>query len=468
MKVINNLSNELTMSILKIGKKIYLLLIIITVFLLPSKVATAQIKITLSQAINNGLANKKNILAGKLDATISNLQTKALYQKYLPQLSAEYQYLYNPILQTSILPIGMFNASYPIDATKSVQFGTKWTQSAGLTATLPLFDLSIQRHINESKLKEQISALSQEQVEYELAYTIAQIYIDIYLQEAKMKLLIADTNRTYISYILLKNKFDEKRLLKSDLNKSKVNHNNTVQLLSDGIAQLIQYKVYLLFLMGTKEIEKWDFEIDTTFSTKYAFENKDNRINAQQLPDLKQLTLQSELTNLQANSEKSKHIPTLSFKGYLGANQFKNTFNPVATNSWFGLSYVGLNIKVPVLFGENSSNKIQQLKLQSNQYNLQKEDKTLQYKKDVFTTKLKIENIQTQLKTQQENITLSTETISIYQSRVLEGQETASSLNLEEASLQVLNTNYEVNKKQVMIYWLDYLKFSGQLTILWK
>lgn len=454
------------MQILKIGNKKYINFMIITGFSVFSIVANAQNHISLSQAINSGLANKKNILAGKLDTTISNLQTKALYQKYLPQVAAEYQYVYNPILQTSILPIGIFNPSYPIDATKSVQFGTKWTQSAGITATLALFDLTIKSHINEAKLQERIAIISQEHSENELAYSIAQTYIDIYLQEEKIKSLTLDTIRTNISYTLVKNKFDEKRLLKSDLNTSKINHNNIVQLLYDGIAQLIEEKVYLLFLMGTKEIEKWDFSVDSTI--KNTISNINDTINELQLPELQQLRLQSELSSLQSKSERAKRLPTIGLKGYLGANQFTNTFNPIATNSWFGISYIGLDIKIPILSGENTNNKIQQHKLESNQYILQKEDKKLQYEKDIFVTQLKIENLKTQLKTKEENIILSYETIGIYQSRVLEGQETVSKLNLEEANLQVLKSNYEINKKQEMIYWLDYIKFSGQLTILWK
>lgn len=430
--------------------------------------ANAQQTISLAKAIQNGLANKKNIGAGKLDVSISNLQTQALYRKFWPQVSVEYTYFYNPMLQTSILPIGVFNPTYPADATKSVQFGTKWTQSAGLTVIQPLLDVSVHRQINEAKLRERIATLSQQQSTYELAYTIAQTYIDIYLKEAKIKSVVADTSRTYNSYMLLKRKFDEKRLLKSDLNKAKINHNNTVQLLSDEIALLIQDKVYLLFLMGTKEIEKWDVEIDTNFISNYSISTAVHPINIDQLPDLQQLKLQSELTELQTTSEKAKHLPTINFKGYLGANQYTNTFNPVAAGSWFGLSYLGFDVKIPLLFGEDSHNKMQQLALQSNQYNLQKEDKTLQYSKDVLTATLKMDHVKTQLKTQEENILLGSESIEIFLARVQEGQESAYNLNIEEANLQVLKADYEANKKQWWVYWLDYIKASGQLAILWQ
>ena len=452
----------------------YLFLILM---ILLSIRATAQNAITLKQAINNGLSNRKNIAAGKLDIDIRKLQTQTLYRKYLPQISAEYTYLYNPILQTSILPIGIFNPTFPPDATKSVQFGTKWSQSIGLTVYQPLLDVSIKRNINTAKLQERIIIASQAQSEYEIAASVAQTYIDVILQKAKIKTAIADTNRTFISYKLLKNKFDEKRLLKSDLNKSLINHNNALQQYADAVSLLIENKVYLLFLMGEKNIEKADFEIDTNFIKDYSpnYFIKDLQTNisttntpTDQIPELQQLTLQSELAILQTKSEKAKYMPTIGIKGFIGANQFTNTFDPLAANSWFGLSYVGLNAKLPLLFGENKRNKLQEFRLQSDQYILQKEDKNAQYAKDALASKLKIENIQSKLKTQEKNLVLSLESMLIIQARVQEGQETASTLNLDEANLQSLQAEYETNKKQLWTYWLNYLKATGQLSTLWK
>ena len=438
------------------------------VCLLFSITCKSQNSITLSQAILNGLANKKNINSSKLDVTISQLQTKALYSKYLPQVSAEYTYLYNPILQTSILPIGVFNPSYPNDATKNIQFGTKWSQSAGLTAYMPLLDISISRHIHESKLQEKIAALSQQQTENDLVFNIATAYSNIYIQQSKIISAIADTIRTCESYVFQKNKFDEQRLLKSDLNKAKVNHNNAVQVFTDDIALIIEDKVYLLFLMGNKKVEDFNFELDPKFELNYQISEANNSSTGSAMPELQMFTAQSELRQLQVSSEKSKHTPTIGFKGYLGANQYSNSFNPIATNTWFGLSYVGLNIKMPILFGENQVNKIQQLRLQSKQFELQKADEESQYNQEILIAKLKLENVKKQLTIQQENIVLGKESFAILQARMMEGQESASTINIEEASLQVAVANYETNKKQAVQYWLDYLKATGQLSLLWK
>ena len=442
--------------------------IVLAILMLWSVTSQSQNVLTLHQAINNGFSNRKNIQAGKSDLQIQRLQTEALFKKYWPQVSLEYTYLYNPILQTSILPIGIFNSSYPADATMSLQFGTTWSQTAGAKVIQPLIDLSIPRRIDEARLQERITSASQEQTEYELAFTIAQTYIEISLQESKIKSAIADTNRTYISYKLLNNKFVEKRLLKSDLNKSRINHNNAVQLLMDALSELIEDKVYLLFLTGETDIEKSDFEIDTSFIKQYKLSASGLIPDPEAIPELKQLELQAQLAEIKVNSEKAKHMPSLSLKGYIGANQYTNNFNPTEANTWFGLSYVGIDLKYPIFFGESVQKNSQVLQLQSTQYNQQKEDKSALYTKDAYTSKLKMERVLLQLKTQEENIALSIESIDITLARVTEGQESASTLNLDEADLQSLKAEYEINKKQLWNNWLNYLKASGQLNILWK
>jgi len=435
---------------------------------LLSSVTRAQNNITLSQAINSAWANRKNIQAGKLDIAIRKLQTTALLKKYWPQLSFEYNYLFNPILQTSILPIGIFNPSFPIDATKAIQFGTKWSQSADLILMQPLIDQTVKAQLKESALQEKITGASQAQTEYELAYTVAKSYLDICLQERQIQVAAADTARTWISYLLLKEKFNTQRLLKSELNKAKVNHNNTLQKLKDAISQLVEDKVYLLFLMGRPDIEKADFMVDTAFYKPGRDLRKALLFQKDSIPELKQLELQGKLSVLQVQSEKAKYIPSLNLKGHLGANQYSNNFNPVEPNSWFGSSYIGIDLKLPILFGEDKQSKIQQLHQQEIQFSQQREDKSAQYTKDAFTANLKCERVLEQIQTFQDNIELQKETIEIMRERVSEGQETASALNTQEAELQSTEAQKAAAEQQLSLYWLDYLKAMGQLGILWK
>jgi outer membrane protein TolC len=438
------------------------------IFLLSTDCCQCQKTISLSQAINAALANRKSIQAGKLDSTIRKLQTKSLQKKYWPQISLEYGYQYNPILQTSILPIGLFNPAYPVDATKGIRFGTKWSQATGLNLTQPLLDGSIRRQINEASLQERIAWEMQAQTEYELAYDVAVAFLNLKLQLERIQSAVADTARTGISLQLQKEKFDANRLLKSDLNKARINHNNALQKLNDALSQFDENKVYFFYVTGQSNVEIKNVEFGQSFFSEKTYQSFQFLHQMDSLPELKKLKLQATLPALQQESEKSKYSPTLNLKGFLGANQYTNNFNPVQSGTWFGLSYIGLNIKFPLLFGEDKQRKLKQLQLQSFQSTLQLQEKISELEKDAAAARIKMLRINSNLATLKENISLTEESIAIFQDRVKEGQETASTLNTEEASLQSLTAEYELNKIQLWIYWLDYLKASGQLYKLWK
>jgi outer membrane protein len=441
--------------------------LLIMILLIVAKVS-AQSTTTLSQAINSAFNNRKNIQAGKIDIEIQQLKTKALYKKYGPQVSGEYNYNYNPILQSSIIPVGKFNSALPPDATENIQFGTTWSQSAGITATQPLFDASIKKQINESRLQEKISSASQAQTEYELGYEVAKACINIWLQQQQISLAIIDTARTWLSYQLQFEKYTAGRLLKSELNKGIINHNNTKQKLMDATIQLVENKIFLLYVTGTISGNENDFNIDSAFFNNNILLLVDTKFSSDSIPVFQQLNFQNQLSLLQQQTEKSKYIPVVSLKSFLGANQYSNDFNPVKSNSWFGYSYIGLNIKFPLLLGEDKNKKIQQLQMQSQQYSKQIQDKSAQYNQEAETAALEIERIKNKLKTLETNLTLYQESLKISQDRLKEGQISTLELNNQEYELQQLFAEYENTKKQMWLFRLSYLKASGQLSKLWK
>ncbi len=442
----------------------------------------SQSVIGLKEAIQRSFTQRKIIGSGRLNVEIQKLQTQALIKKYWPQVSLEYTYLYNPILQTSILPIGIFNPSLPPNETKAVQFGTKWSQNAGLTVVQPLIDFTIKRQIQEFKLQERIANSTEEETEYLLAYDVAQAYFNIGFQEAQINSAIIDTNRTWISYTLQKNKFNSQRLLKSEFNKALINHNNAVQKLKDAISVYIENKVLLLYLIGENQMDRYDFKIDSSYPlikspnsfpgntfldlNPMNLSNIDTTISL--IPDIRELAFQERQPSLQIRSERARYLPTLSLKGFLAANQYTNNFNPVESGTWFGNSFIGIDLKLPIWIGDDHARKIQEIKLQEKQYAVQLEDKTMTYKKDALTSKIKMLNAQDQAKTLLRNIILSKENVKIIQDRFELGQETASNLNLEENNLQSSEASYTLIQKQYWLYYLDYLKASGKLSELWK
>ncbi|MEO6901692.1 MAG: TolC family protein [Bacteroidia bacterium] len=429
---------------------------------------SAQSTTTLSQAINSAFNNRKNIQAGKIDIEIQQLKTKALFKKYTPLVSAEYNYNYNPILQSSVIPVGKFNPTLPSDATTIIQFGTTWAQSAGITATQPLFDATIKRQINENRLQEKITSASQAQTEYELAYEVSKSYVNVWLQQQQIKDAIIDTSRTWISYQSQLENYNYGRLLKSELNVAIINHNNTKQQLTDATIQLVENKIYLMYLTGMLANDVNDFNIDASFFMNSNLLLVDTKIILDSIPVFRQLNFQQQLSLLQQQTEKSKYIPIASLKGFLGANQYSNDFNPVKSNSWFGYSYIGFNLKFPVLTGDDTRNKIKQLQLQSQQYSIQLDDKSAQLNQESATAQLELSRLKLQLKTQQDNVNLYKETLKILQDRFKEEQITANELNRQENELEKVLSEYQSTKAKAWLFGLSYLNATGKLSKLWK
>jgi len=122
-------------------------------------------------------------------------------------------------------------------------------------------------------------------------------------------------------------------------------------------------------------------------------------------------------------------------------------------------SYVGSNVKIPVLLSDDKKSKIKQLELQSKKYGIRIEDKSAQLNQESLIAKLELLRIELQLKTQEDNIILYKETLKILQDRFKEQQATSNELNRQENELQ---------KNKGVAIWIIYLNATGQLSKLWK
>ena len=430
--------------------------------------APAQDVLTLREAIQESWTHRKNIEAEALNPKIQNLQSQALKKKYAPQVSLEYEYQYNPILQSSILPVGKFNPALPSDAKESVQFGTTWSQAAGINLLQPLIDEKVKQQIRESHLNEQLASASLSTQKYLLAYEVTKAYLELWLQQQQWASSVIDSTGTWESYQMQLQRFQQGRLLKYDLNKALINHHNAVQKVRDARSQLMKSKIYLQNLTGRPLNPLENIQPDSNFF-KSGFE-KWMRLSPRwdSLPDIRQLSLQQQLALQQQQSEKSKYLPTLSLKGFLGANQYSNVLEPFAAHSWFGYSYLGIDAKLPLLFGEDKKRKLRELQLQSDQYRLQKEDESSQYQEQAATAQLQLYNLQGRIQNQEANLTLQRESVTLIRERVAMGQETAESLNNEELELMRMESQLAESQRQGWLYWLDYVKANGLLETLWE
>ena len=169
-------------------------IVLILLLSLPKGLSGQEIK--LISCIDSALANKGNIKAVKTDIEIAKLQTSSAYQKYLPDLSLSYNYRYNPIIPTQIIPVGQFN-QVPTDEKRPIRFGTDWQQNSGINLFQPLIDFSIKSRVAESKINEKLKNADGEAVQRDLIMEVIKSFTIVWLREEQTRSATLDTLRTY-------------------------------------------------------------------------------------------------------------------------------------------------------------------------------------------------------------------------------------------------------------------------------
>lgn len=419
-------------------------------------------QITLKECIESGLANGSNIKMAKSEvflASLKNIESKA---KYLPQISLAYDYRYNPVIATQIVPIGQFSPT-PTDETRAIQFGTNWQQNAGISLYQPIIDFSVQSRIKESKLNESLSSIDLKKAETDLIFEIVKSYSRVLVYSYQVEESASDTLRSYQTYTILKAKFSEGKVLKTELNNALVNHNANLVNHKKSLASVVSEKIYLHYLTNVSLERMLDESFSLISPSLYTDFIDTKTIQFDSLPEMQRLKSKELLINQQIKTERTKYAPTVGFQGFLGANQFSQTFDPFLANSWFGNSYVGLSIKLPIFSPDKSINGEKQLQAQLQINKNQKEELVQLRNKDILEKNIEIEKLQTEINIIENSLVLQTENVKLYQQRLQSGQYTAIELNTQEAELQKLTFQLKQLREQLNLALLERLYIAGRL-----
>ncbi|MEZ4829004.1 MAG: TolC family protein [Bacteroidia bacterium] len=433
-------------------------------FILPIlfSVNTFAQPLSLKDCIDAALSNKADIQAVRTETLIAALQSRELTAKYLPQVSLAYEYRFNPIIPSQIIPVGEFSP-IPTDETRAIQFGTVWQQNAGISVYQPLIDASVKTRIEESRINERIKNADLDIAAEELMYEVVRTYAAIYLQQILVENAIVDTTRTFRTWQLVNARYEEGKVLKTELNNARLNHHNTLSRLHQVNSEKVKEQIYLSFLTG--------LPLSGVLSSVYDFsplENADLLSETQtsiseSLPSLKQLNYRAELAQYQMKAEKKKYIPTVGIQGFLGANQFSDRFSPFQRDTWFGNSYIGLSVKIPVLISENTPNRVSQLATQAEGLRYQIQEQKNQENENILQLSEDIRYLYTQIKFSEENVSLLKENIQLLQERLQEGQITAYDLNSQELDLQRETGNLNQQKAERLNKTIEKAKSAGIL-----
>jgi len=420
-------------------------------------------EIKLITCIDSALANRGNIQAVRTDIEIAKLQTSSAYQKYLPDLSLSYNYRYNPLIPTQIIPVGQFS-QIPTNEKRPIKFGTNWQQNSGLNLYQPIIDFSIKSRVAESRINEKLKNTDAAAAERDLKLEVIKSFTNIWLREEQLRSAELDTLRTSRTKELFMAKLKEGKVLKTQDNKAILNHNNA---LSDYVAvssSLTREKIYMSFLTGISLETLLDGKFDFSPFSDDALKVSNAEPILDSIPSVVSLRLRAELLEKQQKSEKMKRTPTIGFEGFLGANQYTDNFNPLLSGSWYGSSYMGLSLRFQILSGSSTKNRVNQLKLEEKGLKSTLEDETNNVRNKNLLLTEEIRQIEYQAGLAKQNIVLYEENFSLNQERFDKGQINAYDLLTDEIDFQKEQFKFNEKRAELVYKQIELINNTGVLS----
>jgi outer membrane protein TolC len=420
-------------------------------------------EIKLITCIDSALANKGNIRAVRTDIEIAKLQTSSAYQKYLPDLTLSYNYRYNPIIPTQIIPIGQFS-QIPTDEKRPIKFGTDWQQNSGLSLFQPIIDFSIKSRVAESRINEKLKNTDAAAAERDLKLEVIKSFTNIWLREEQLRSAELDTLRTSRTKELFMAKSKEGKVLKTEVNKAILTHNNALSNYVAVSSSLTREKIYMSFLTGISLETLLDgiFDFSPFSDDVLKISNTDPLLDS--IPSVKSLRLRAELLEQQQKSERKKQTPTIGFEGFLGANQYTDTFNPFLAGSWYGSSYLGLSIRFQILSGSSTKNRVNQLKLEEKGLKSRLEDEMNSVSNKSLQLAEEIRQIEYQAELSKQNMALYEENLSLNQDRFDKGQINAYDLLTDVIDFQKELSKFNEKRAELVYKQIELINNLGALS----
>lgn len=417
--------------------------------------------LTLRDAVTYALQNKAEAKKAKLEVENSEYQIQEVRSRALPQISANGNLTYNPVIQTTVIDGAGFGAP---GTTIQAAFGQKWTSTAGISLTQALFDQAVFTGLKAARSTRQFYQINDQLTEEQVIERVANNYYQVYVQ--RQKLILLDSNYVNTTKVrdIIKGQFDNGLAKKIDLDRVNVKMSNIStqrqQILNAVELQENALKFYIGMPMETEiEIPQTEFEV-----TPAALSEAPNTENRTEYLLLKK---QEELLIFQKKSVEAQYYPTLSLSAgynYIGQGPEMPWFaKPKNGVYWSDFSAIGLNLRVPIFTGFGTRAKVRQADVQIRSLQEDIKDTQLSLDLEYKNATTQIKNSLITIENQRENMTLAGEILSNTKNNYLQGLASLTDLlDAENASIEAQN-NYTSAVLDYKLAEVALIKSKGQL-----
>ena len=451
---------EKTMKKRKILVSFFLLGILPTLF--------AQKVKTLKECIALGIENNLSLNNARIEMSRGKTGLSQSRALLLPTLTAAFQftdYLKKPVNVTTGTLLG---TDFPEDPTWQTIQSTQYNVATGIQLAMPLYNQTILAGIDVAKTVDNLKQLSYEKAREDLTVQISKLY---YLAQNSLEqqfLLKENIARMNELCSITEALYQQGVVMEIDLTRVQINLKN-LSAQEDQLQTLHEQQLNLLrFLM------------DLNVESPLAVTRMKARIEPEQatglslhLPELQVAEKQLELIRKQIKSIKAGYLPTLSLTGQLGAlgyqEEFRHFFHgKESSQNWFGNSYFGIAIRLPLFEGNSRRLKIKQHRYAQLQAENKKAELLKQLEQSYANATLQLNHNVEVLQTQTENYRQAKEVYQVTEEKYKEGVASMTELLQDEMRLRTAQSACVQAQSQCLLAQLELLKLSGHLNDLSK
>jgi outer membrane protein TolC len=429
--------------------------------------ANAQVTtLTLRDALTYALQNKSDAKKAKLQVENSEYQIQEVRSRALPQISANGNLTYNPVIQTTVIDGAGFGAP---GTTIQAAFGQKWTSTAGVSLTQAIFDQSVFTGLKAAKSTREFYQINNQLTEEQVIERVANNYYSVYVQKERLVLLDSNYVNTTKVRDIVKGQFDNGLAKKIDLDRIIVKMSNIDTERQQIKNQITLQENALKFYMGMPietqiDMPKEEFEVVPAALTEQpTVENRTEYLL---------LKKQEELLVYNKKAVEAGYYPTLSLTAgynYIGQGPEMPWFaKPKDGVYWSDYSAIGLNLHVPIFTGFGTRAKVRQADVEIRSLQEDIKDTKLSLDLDYRNAMADIENNIITIQNQKDNMQLALEILSNTKNNYLQGLASLTDLlDAENASLEAQN-NYTRAVLNYKIAEIALIKSKGELKTLIK
>ena len=412
---------------------------------------------TLAECVNMGIAHNLQLSNARIGIEKGRLGITQNRSRLLPVIQGVAQftgYLMNPVNVTTGT---LLDKDFSDDPTWQKIKSMKYQSNAGVLLNVPLYNQAILSSIDVAKTVECIQGLSYEKAREELTLQIGKVYY--MAQTSKEQLRLTDQNIERMKELceITEALFHQGVVMEVDLNRVRINR------------QMLETERAMQNTLHEQQLNMLRYLLDLPLDTNLEVKQMEGTFTpiqlegvSSQLPELQLAEKKRQLIDQQIKTVKAGYLPTLSLTGYLGGLGYNEKIHQF-TDHWFGNSYIGVSLRVPIFEANAKHLKIRQYRYDAqqaqNNQDLLRKQLDCSYADAVLQMNRNMEIV----KTQNECRKQAEEVYQIAEVQYKEGVASMTALLQDDMQLRSAQSSCIQAVCQCKLAQLDLLRLSGRL-----